>query len=418
MDAPTPLSSSDNDMIKSIFVVDDSLVQCQHAADVCREVFAAATISMAYDGRQALNQLDHLSVDLMLIDLEMPVMDGIELITELSRRQMTASVIIMSSKDPKLISSVGLMAEAGGLKVLGCHQKPITPSVLERAISKLNSNRAGQVKPNPQRASVTGDDILGAIGLQQFSLQYQPKLTVKGIILKGVEALARWQHPELGFISPLNFIAVAEQSNHIVALTLHLFEIALQQKSVWNRYGFNFTLAFNLSPLLLLEDPLIGWIEAALQRYSTQPREIIFEVTETVMLGDVAKSLQTLTRLRLKGFGIALDDYGTGFANAEQLVRLPATELKLDRSLIDGIAQKPQLEKFIASTVSLAADLHLTTVAEGVEQLEDYVLLRKLKVDQVQGYYFSRPVPAETFNSWLASDINTLRNHIRQSCPD
>lgn len=402
-------------MIHKVFVVDDSQVQCQHAADLCSSVFDNIQISMAYNGRQALDQLQHTPADLVLIDLEMPVMDGIELITEISQRHLASAVIIMSAKDAKLISSVGVMAEAGGLHVLGCYQKPITEEILLEAASKFEARGAPKRKPEEEVQKISGQDITQAVAGHQFSLHYQPKITTKGIILKGVEALARWNHPELGFISPVRFIDVAEQFNQITPLTLHLFHQALKQKAWWKQHGLRFSLAFNLSPMVLLEDDLICWIQEALTQYSIAPDEIIFEVTENVMLGDVAKSLQTLTRLRLKGFGIALDDYGTGFANAEQLVRLPATELKIDRSLVNEVSRKPQLEKILSSTVKLANDLNLAIVAEGVEQLEDFITLTKFDVTQVQGYYFSRPLAADTFTNWVTSDLKLLRGQIKEA---
>ena len=402
-------------MIQKIVVVDDSQVQCQHAADVCGAVFGNTHIVMASNGRQALDQLQTMAADLILIDLEMPVMDGIELIGELSSRQLDCAVLIMSSKDAKLISSVGVMAQAGGLHVLGCYQKPITQAILLEAYSKFNGRANPPPSPEDNQQHIDGNDLQLAMEQAQFALHYQPKLTCKGIILKGAEALARWNHPELGFISPLHFIAAAEQHQQITPPTLHLLHQALRQKVYWNRYGLRFSLAFNLSPLVLLEDNLISWIEDALTQYSLKPEEIIFEVTENVMLGDVAKSLQTLNRLRLKGFGIALDDYGTGFANAEQLMRVPATELKIDRTLVHEISSKPQLETILASTVALAEDLDLSIVAEGVETLADFIVLSKYPVNQVQGYYFSRPLAAETFSNWITTDLTLLRGQIKQS---
>lgn len=407
--ALSPPAPSANTLISRVFVVDDSSVQCEHAASLCREVFVGASVSMAFDGKQALDLLDDSAVDLMLIDLEMPVMDGIELIGEIARRKLSRSILIMSAKDPKLISSVGMMAEAGGLRVLGCYQKPITANILHQASTQFNSHSTRTSSGLTNEIIITADDLDQGIQNHHFNLHYQPKLTTKGAFLKGVEALARWNHPKLGPISPLTFIDAAENSGRIAALSLHLFDIALRQKAYWNQHGMTFSLAFNLSPSLLLEDELINRIEAAMAQYDIKPKELIFEVTENVMLGNVAKSLQTLTRLRLKGFGIALDDYGTGFANAEQLVRLPATELKLDRSLIHGIAKKPQLEKLISSTVTLAADLNLITVAEGVEDIEDFYLLKRFNIDQVQGYHFCRPLMAEHLQQWIKSDLAKIR---------
>ena len=402
-------------MIHKVFVVDDSQVQCQYAADLCSSVFDNVHISMAYNGRQALDQLQQAPADLVLIDLEMPVMDGIELISEISQRNLASAVIIMSAKDTKLISSVGVMAEAGGLHVLGCYQKPITEHVLLEAVSKYRAQAAPTRQVVNNSLPISGQDICQGMVDQQFSLHYQPKLTTRGIILKGAEALARWNHPEIGFISPVSFIEAAEQFNQITPLTMYLFHQALQQKAYWKQRGLSFNLAFNLSPMVLLEDNLIDLIEEALKQHSIAPDELTLEVTENVMLGNVAKCLQTLTRLRLKGFGIALDDYGTGFANAEQLMRLPATELKIDRSLVNEVSRKPQQEKILASTVKLANDLSLDIVAEGVEQLEDFITLTQYDVPQVQGYYFSRPLAADTFTNWITSDLKLLRGQIKQA---
>ena len=400
-------------MISKVLVVDDSQVQCRHAANLCEQVFADAEVLSAFNGKEALNQLHGAPADLLLIDLEMPVMDGIELISEVSRQHLGKAVIILSSKDPSLISSVGLMAEAGGLNVLACVQKPITGEILVQAAGKFSAERRVQDKAESSSNNLSGQDIAAGMQGNQFILHYQPKLTVKGILLKGVEALARWEHPEQGFIPPVSFIDAAEKVNQITPLTFHLFEMALKQKAHWKSHGLGLSLAFNLSPLSLSEDRIIDRIESLVQKYGVEPGELIFEVTENILLEDLAVSLQTLTRLRLKGFGIALDDYGTGFANAEQLVRVPATELKLDRSLINDIANKPQLEKIVKSTVNLAGELNMTTVAEGVENLEDFNRLEVLGIHLVQGYFFSRPLAPHTFTDWIASDLKILRGQLK-----
>ncbi len=402
-------------MIRTVLVVDDSKVQCDHAVALCQEVFTDAHISMAYNGQEALAVLANEPADLVLIDLEMPVMDGIELISEMTRLQLGHTVMVMSSKEPKLISSVGVMAEAGGLNVLGCYQKPLSEAVLRDAMLQYRNDSIERSGAENQIAAITADEIANGIEQGQFSFHYQPKLTTRNIMLKGVEALARWQHPVRGFVSPLEFIGVAEANGLIAALTLHLVEQALQQKARWNQQGLRFSLALNLSPLMLADCHLVEVLETLLQQNGIQPREITLEVTENVMLGDVAKTLQTLTRLRLKDFGIALDDYGTGFANAEQLVRLPISELKLDRSLINGVARKSQLEKFLSSTIVLAQGLDLITVAEGVETLEDFQIVQKMGVHEVQGFFFSRPLPADQFGRWLLHDLVELRKQIMQA---
>ena len=137
------------------------------------------------------------------------------------------------------------------------------------------------------------------------------------------------------------------------------------------------------------------------------------EVTENALLGELACAIRTLARLRLKGFNIAIDDYGTGFANAQQLSRVPATELKIDRSLIHQVATRPQQGTILASTVDLAKNLKLITVAEGVETLEDYRILIDLGVDQVQGFYFSKPLFPDDLLEWIKSGLSKVRRQVQ-----
>jgi len=400
-------------MIKKVFVVDDSLVQCNHAAELCRNVFPDAEIATAPDGQQALAIINDEPVDIILVDLEMPVMDGVELIDHIATKGLARGVIVMSNKDPKLISSVGLMAEAEGLTVLGCIQKPLSEAPLLEAAAKYNIKRPQPAAIAASQAVVNKNSILEGIANDQFSLYYQPKLQVDNLMLKGVEALARWQVADGDFISPIAFIHAAEQSGCICALTFHLLNQALAQKAQWNAQGFKFSLAFNLSPSLLHSESLVPKIEERLAVHGIVPSEIIFEVTENVMLGNVGKSLHILNRLRLRGFGIALDDYGTGFANAEQLMRIPATELKLDRCLVYGISEKPQLAKLITSTIQLAADLNLETVAEGVEYKPDFDVLKQQGVDQIQGYFISKPMPASRLTNWISRELSAIRRTIK-----
>lgn len=230
--------------------------------------------------------------------------------------------------------------------------------------------------------------------------------------MRGVEALARWQHSDKGFISPAYFIPLAERHGVIGTLTRHLLLKALQQKRIWQQHGLKFHLAFNLSPLSLADPQMADWMTQLVTGHDIHPSDITLEVTENALLGELACAIQTLARLRLKGFNIAIDDYGTGFANAQQLSRVPATELKLDRSLVDRVAARPQQRTILGSTVELAKNLKLSTVAEGVETREDFQVLRELGVDQVQGFYFARPMPAQRLISWLHQDLNRCREEL------
>lgn len=394
----------------SVLITDDSLTQRQYAKELCQDL-GVLDLHDAANGVDALHVLEARSVDVVLVDLEMPIMDGVELIRLMAQKKYASSVIILSAKDPILIASVGTMAEADGLHVLGTFQKPLLPDALEcsllRFIQDAKTN-ISEPKVVPEH-EVTAVELGQALANNELTLAFQPKLTVQGLMLKGVEALARWSHSTKGMISPGEFIPLAERHGMIDTLTRHLLKLAFQHKSQWQNYGLRFNLAFNLSPLSLADSDMVDWLCKLAEDYGIAPSEITFEVTENALLGELASAIRTLARLRLKGFHIAIDDYGTGFANAQQLSRVPATELKIDRSLIHRAAARPQQLTILSSTVELAKNLNLTTVAEGVETEEDFNIIRDLGVDLVQGYYFSKPLFPDDLLAFIKTGLSQIR---------
>lgn len=395
-----------------VLVVDDSDVQRNHVMNMCIE-HDLSHVKGATDGANAVEKLQKEKFDLVFIDLEMPIMDGVALVRKIAKDDLAEAVIILSSKDPALISSIGTMAESDGLNVLGTFQKPMQATDLLASIKRL-ANSSQREEQHKIYNRIDSKDLLMGISDKQITLFYQPKLTCKGLLLKGVEALARWQHPRLGFVSPVEFITAAEQFGIISDLTHYLFDIALRQKVKWHEHGINFHLAFNLSPLSLADSDLADKIADQVERYNIEPKEIVLEVTENAICGEISTAIETLAKLRLKGFKLAIDDYGTGFANAQQLSRVPATELKLDRILVDNVATRPQQLAILKSTVNLAKDLGLNTVAEGVENFEDFQLILNLNVDLVQGYYFAKPMDSAALVSWLRNDLAKIRLNLHE----
>ncbi|MES2824383.1 MAG: EAL domain-containing response regulator [Pseudomonadota bacterium] len=401
----------------SVLIADDSITQQQYAQQLCTEL-GLVTIYTETNGVKALKVLQENVIDVVLVDLEMPVMDGVELIHAIAHHKLSTNVIILSAKDPILISSVGTMAEAEGLTVLGTFKKPLHLDLLQCSLLQfivgLQTQRtqltADHLKDAP---TVTGVELNHAITHGEMILAYQPKLTVQGLLLRGVEALARWQHPQKGLISPTIFIPLAERLGLINALTHHLLAMALNEKRNWQHMGLRFHIAFNLSPISLADEGLVDWIIALTQKYDVLPQEITFEITENALLNELACAIRTLARLRLKGFNIAIDDYGTGFANAQQLSRVPATELKLDRSLVHNVSTRPQQRTILASSIDLAKNLKMITVAEGVETLEDYKVLLELGADQVQGFYFSKPLYPNDLLEFVKTGLSKIRATIR-----
>lgn len=391
--------------LSSLLIVDDSEVQCLHAVTLCQELLPEAKVDFSYSASGGLDILRDPSTrsDVVIVDLEMPEMDGVQLINCIASESLCSAVIIVSAKPPSLIASVAVMAESQGMKVLGSLQKPLDTAKLLSAFKAFNK----ACSPDESRVAVdyciTTKDLMKGISKKEFVSFYQPKVRLQDMTVSGVEALARWNHPDYGIVSPYYFIEKMEKKNLIDALTLQLLDLSLEHKQQWNDLGVPLELSINLSPYSLSNTGFTDWVYDHVCAFNILPEQITFEITENALLGDLAKAIQTLARLRLKGFNIAIDDYGTGFANAEQLSRIPATILKLDRSMIAGVDCKPQLEKVLHSTVKLAVDLGMETVAEGVETEAELMIVQGFGVDLIQGYYFGKPMPATEFEKWNLS---------------
>lgn len=387
--------------LNKLLVVDDSEVQCQHAVALCTALLPETTISSCYSANEALQIMRTNPQDVVIVDLEMPEMDGVQLINHAVAEELCSAVIIVSAKPPSLIASVAVMAESQGMRVLGSLQKPLIETSLAPAIKCFKAITNAQTSQSTFHYDVKTKELMKGISQKEFLNFYQPKVQLSDMSVYGAEALARWQHPKYGLLSPFYFIEKMERKNLIDALTLQLLDQSLENKKRWNQMGINLELSVNLSPHSLSNTGFTDWVFDHVNVFDIQPSEITFEVTENVLLGDLAKSIQTLARLRLKGFNIAIDDYGTGFANAEQLSRIPATILKLDRSLIAGVENKPQLSKVLQSTINLAVDLGMVTVAEGVESEAELEIVKSFGVDQIQGFYFAKPMAAGDFETWV-----------------
>jgi diguanylate cyclase (GGDEF)-like protein/PAS domain S-box-containing protein len=236
---------------------------------------------------------------------------------------------------------------------------------------------------------------------EQMYLNYQPKIDVQSGQISGVEALLRWQHPVYGFVAPDKFIPLAEQSGMITQLTRWVLESALKQSARWFEMGHRFSMAVNLSMLDLQDTDLPEYISALLQKYQVPANMLHLELTESALMTNPDQALVILDKLSGLGMRITIDDFGTGYSSLSYLKRLPVNELKIDRSFVMHMATVKEDATIVQSTISLAHNLGLKVVAEGVEDLETSQLLGTLNCDTIQGYYYSRPLSATALEQWL-----------------
>ncbi|GLS03534.1 transcriptional regulator [Chitiniphilus shinanonensis] len=394
--------------VRSVLIVDDSRVQRDHAVNLLREL-GLELVHEAGNGVEALELLAHLPEppSVLLIDLEMPGMDGVELIQHLQRRGVSAPLVVASSRESALINSVETMSQALGLHVLAALQKPLNLAQLAAALQRFG--RSAPPRASADRPAVTLADLKAALDAGQVKPYFQPKVDVRTGVVKGVEALARWLHPQLGTIAPDLFIPMAEQGGLIHELTLSIAEQSCAQAARWNRHGLRLSVAVNLSPLLLDADTFVGEASTLLEHHALAAEQVVWEITESSVVANLGAALGTLARLRLKGFGLSIDDYGTGFSSMQQLARIPFTELKIDRSFVSGASDRHHLRVILQSALDMANRLNLVTVAEGVETIEDWRLLQDFGCALGQGYLIARPMPGDDLPTWLRQHTQHLR---------
>ncbi|WP_455366501.1 two-component system response regulator [Kaarinaea lacus] len=256
---------------------------------------------------------------------------------------------------------------------------------------------------DPRRLALMAE-LRKAINNDALYLVYQPKINIKTGAVSGVEALLRWEHPELGLIPPNEFIPLAEQSSVIKPLTVWVLNNAMRQATAFAHSGLDIAIAVNISACSLRDDSLVGYTKMLLQKNNVEPDRLILEITESAMMQDPNMGLNLLNQLNNIGVQISIDDYGTGYSSLSYLKRLPVKEMKIDRTFIKDMAVDEDDKLIVGTTIDMGHNFGLRVIAEGVEDGETVKLLRDMDCDQVQGYYYARPMPVDELYDWMTVD--------------
>ena len=355
----------------------------------------------AADGRAALDYFSDLTeqIDIIICDLEMPNMDGMEFIRHVGNSGAPVSIILTSGMERSVISSVETMTREYGINLLGAIEKPATPQKLRELIERHGQN-APRAATGP-KIDIPKEEIIAGLQQRQFEPFFQPKVELQSGNVVGAESLARWRHPQHGIVAPGQFIKLIELNGLMDELTWAMLENSASACVAWHRLGWPLTVSVNLS-LTSLEDPVCAdRITQIVEKGGLAPRHMTLEVTESAIMGNVAACLEALARLRMKGFGLSIDDYGTGYSSMQQLGRIPFTELKIDQSFVTNSAAHPQHRIILESSIDMARKLGLKIVAEGVETRGDWNLLKELGCGIAQGYFIAKPMPAAGFLEWV-----------------
>lgn len=270
-----------------------------------------------------------------------------------------------------------------------------------KSVTGFSIYSANMDEHSPRRLTLMGE-LKRALERNELELFFQPKINLAKNTVCGVEALVRWKHEIHGFIPPDEFIGLAERTRMIRPLSQWVLEQAFRTCAGWHQAGINLTVSVNLSTKDLLDPELPDQIAGIAAKMGVQPEWIVFEITESSIMGDPTRALIIVERLRSMGYQLSIDDFGTGYSSLAYLKKLPVSELKIDKSFVMDMLTSDSDAIIVKATVDLAHNLGLKVTAEGIETAEAMEMLRKIGCDVGQGYLFSRPIPVGDLEKWLS----------------
>jgi EAL domain-containing protein (putative c-di-GMP-specific phosphodiesterase class I) len=351
----------------------------------------------------ALRALATQRFDLIMTDIAMARMSGLEMVRQILS-QAPSSVIIMISGQRNIECAIQAM-RAGAFDYI---TKPFelreVAAVTRRALEhrkRIESTRA------PSRFDKRSKELFAAISNQEFVVHYQPQVEIQTGGIVGVEALVRWQHPTRGLLFPADFIPLAERNGAILPLGESVLRAACTQARRWFDLGLsNVRVAVNVSPQQLRQSHFSETVARILQEMGLRASQLEVEITESSFMHDDGIGIQTLTELREMGVLISIDDFGTGYSSLSYLKRLPIDSVKLDASFVKDATTDTDDAALVMAIIALAHNLRLRVIAEGIETEEQLDLLRSLRCDEGQGYFFGRPVGGEVITAWAEKGNN------------
>ena len=369
-----------------VLVIDDEEAICELIVAVAESAgFEATSASLPRDIEDAIGG----RFDLVVLDLSLGEIDGIEIMSKLGATHRGMPVILVSGADQTLLDTAGRIAEMHKLRVIGTFAKPFSLDVLKTAMMEWSQVIDQGMDPTGPKVIINADLLLDP---DLLHLAYQPKVSTQTGEAIGVEALVRWRHKDHGDVSPAILVALIEQEARTSELLDLVMTMAARDRKRYRALASLADISINISVLDLNDEELPRRAQRILLEAAPSERWT-FEVTETAPITDVAPALAILTRLRIAGFRLSVDDFGTGTSNYERLLVAPFTELKIDRAMVNRLdiaAVEP--DPMVRSGIDVGHSLNMQVVAEGVETADQFRMVRDLGCDAAQGYLISPPV--------------------------
>ena len=365
--------------------------------------FGAINITEVADGPSALRLFQNplQKIDIAFIDLHTTGIDGMELIRNMAKTAADTAVIMSGAIDTSLEFSVSTLSSAYGISLLGFVQKSDGIDALEAAIKRYVPRKNSDKEAASQALVFDIGDVLMGLANGEIVPYFQPKVDLATGRVVGAEAFARWEHPQHGVLTPTHFIPVLERYSQLDQLTHRMIDQSAAACCKWHAAGHLISVSINLGTAMLSDPHATEVIFTQVAAHELDPSFVVFEITESAANKDVPECLENVVRLRMKGFELSVDDYGTGNASMQQLLRIPFSELKIDRSFVAGAADNETLATVLRSSLDLAAKLDKISVAVGIESQQDWDFLKKIGCAYGQGFYIAKPMPAAALPGWM-----------------
>lgn len=395
------LPASPRHQRNALLVLDDDPTSCELIAAAAESV--GFQVQMASDVPAFLQAYDAWQPSHVTLDVHLRSADGIQVIQALVQRQCRAAVTIVSATERRIREAVGKVAHQEGLRVSGVLEKPIDYRRLEAVLRPKAAASEMPGRPGSDDAyTADSEELHSALMHGEFLPYYQPQVSLRDGRLTGVEALARWRHPRRGILLPGAFLHGIEAMGVMRQFTKQILDQAL----AWLACGglpAGVVLSVNISPSELSDPEFVDDMLLRCREHGVSPRRLMLEITESMAVQDQAVALATLTRLRIHGFMLAIDDIGNAFSSLSRLLQQPLSCVKLDHSLVSIVGDSREAREVVAAMLRLGASLGMQTVAEGVESSAIARWLRDMGCTKAQGTGIAAPMAGEGCAQWARS---------------
>jgi EAL domain-containing protein (putative c-di-GMP-specific phosphodiesterase class I)/CheY-like chemotaxis protein len=387
----------------NVLVIDDHRFQRSVLTRMLKAV-GIANVLEAEDGAGALAvvRAQRDSLTLIVTDVDMPEMDGLEFLRRLSEEAPRTPVAIHSALDRALLKSIEVMAAAYGVDLIGVLEKPATEQALSEVVK-----RALERTSTPRQLVAEADEaqLDAAVKQHEFEPWFQPKVDLRSGRVAGAEVLVRWCRLHADPLPPDRFLTMVRERGLMRSLTLAVAARSAEYLQQVGPRGKDFTLSLNVCPTLLDDPEFAASLAHALTSGGATAEEVVLEITESAASRNQGAALENLARLRMRGFELSIDDFGTGHSSLAKLVRTPFSELKIDREFVAKVATDSSARTLVESIVAIARRLGLRTVAEGIETQAQREILIGLNCDMGQGYLFAKPMAAADWLEWMQDKL-------------